>query len=132
MKFIENKPETIQNAFIELGFSSFDIEKCRIICEYYREFSWCLIPHHRVSLVLYAVPLKDKLDELPWESWYLDGGKEIHHVHYSTPRHPDDFQWIQKEKTEERPQEVIDRVWYWYDEPDMIPVLVSGAMEKER
>jgi hypothetical protein len=123
-KVCTNKNDIIE-AFKELGFQTNELDFDKECEDKYKDFNWCLIPHHRVKIVLYSVPVKDKLETLPWQSWYLDNGKETHHIHYSEKKHDSDFSWIQNEPTDERPQEVIGRLWYWYDDPDMKPVLLK-------
>ena len=91
----------------------------------YAGYKWYLIPHWRVKKVVYAVPAGGRMEDQPWESWYLDEGQETHHVHVASKVHEDDIAWIQEEWTEERPDEVIGRLWYWYDDPDMQPVLIQ-------
>ncbi len=113
--------DAILNAFRELGFQ--DMRLGENFAQHYRGFRWYVIPHWRVTTVVYAVPEEAELEKLPWESWYLDGGAETHHVHYAKRLEPDWIEWIQKEWTEERPDEIIGKYWYWYDCKDMRPVL---------
>ena len=94
--------------------------------EAYAGYKWYALPHARVGKVIYAVPADKDIEKLPWESWYMDGGKEIHHVHCAFKVHDDDKKWTQTEITEDRPDEVIGRLWYWYNEEDMRPALLIG------
>ncbi|HWR22714.1 MAG TPA: hypothetical protein VN366_04475 [Feifaniaceae bacterium] len=91
----------------------------------YAGYTWYLIPFWRVKWVLYSVPAKENLLRQPWESFYIEtDGKESHHVHYAEKKHEDDRTWIQETDTDERPDEIIGRLWYWYDEPGMKPALL--------
>jgi hypothetical protein len=124
MAIIENNPAGIVQAFHMLGFPlGVTVKVPDLKLDSYRGFTWSLIPHHRVGMVLYSVPPMESIADLPWESWYLDAGRTIHHIHYATRQHADDFEWIQVDATDERPPEVIGRQWYWFDDPDMTLVL---------
>lgn len=116
----------VKDEFIKLGINIPDLESNEKFSEKYSNFNWYLLPHHRVEYVLYSVPPKKDLEILPWESWYIDEGKETHHVHFGTKKNEDDFDWIQKEWTPERPDEVIGKTWYWYADSDITPVLIKG------
>ena len=99
--------------------------------EKYAGYKWYLLPHWRVLQVLYAVPADNQLDKQPWESWYIDDGIKTHHVHNAYKIHNDDIKWIQSDWTEERPDEIIGRYWYWYDDKNVKPVLLQqGCKDK--
>ena len=119
--------EGILDAFAAIGFVPEDLGE-RFLASY-QGFKWYLIPHWRVTNVVYAVPADGNLQTQPWESWYMDGGVKTHHVHYAQKLQPDYIEWIQKEWTQERPDEVIGDPWYWYDDPDMRPALTQNEEE---
>jgi hypothetical protein len=124
MTKVSSQPADITKAFRTLGFPAGVPARIPAPDQYsYMGFSWYLIPHHRVSMVLYSIPPEAGMLNLPWESWYLDAGKTVHHVHYATRKHDTDHEWIQTEATDERPREVIGRLWYWFDDPDMSAIL---------
>jgi hypothetical protein len=124
MAVIKNNPADIALAFRMLGFSSgVPAQVPDLEFDSYRGFTWYLIPHHRVAMVLYSIPPEESIADLPWESWYLDAGRNVHHIHHATRQHADDFEWIQAEATDERPPEVLGKLWYWFDDPDMTPAL---------
>ncbi|MDR1621311.1 MAG: hypothetical protein LBS00_02925 [Synergistaceae bacterium] len=111
----------IHQAFQKLGFKPLKFDDS--LLEKYAGYKWYLIPFWRVELVLYAVPAVEKLEEQPWESWYRDKGEECHHIHYAFKMHESDQEWSQTAPSDDRPDEIIGRVWYWYA-ADIKPALL--------
>ena len=122
-KVLTEGKENILKAFEKLGFKNMSLGEN--FEEKYADFKWYVIPHWRVETVIYSVPADKDIEQLPWESWYLDGGAETHHVHYAKQLQSDWIEWIQQEWTEERPDEVIGKYWYWYDDKSMLPILCA-------
>jgi len=65
-----------------------------------------------------------KSDDWPWESWYTDGNiPVIHHVHYTRKNSSTTGIWAEGPGAPQRPPEIFGHIWYWYDDPEMIPAL---------
>ena len=120
-KVLTEGKENILKAFEKLGFKNMSLGEN--FEEKYADFKWYVIPHWRVETVIYSVPADKDIEQLPWESWYLDGGAETHHVHYAKQLQSDWIEWIQQEWTEERPDEVIGKYWYWYDDNGLVTAI---------
>ena len=91
----------------------------------YMRLRWVVIPHWLAGdgPVIYALPPMHKSDLLPWESWYRDGGKLIHHVHYTVAKPQSQGIWQEGAGSLQRPPEVMGVVWHWHDELSMTPTL---------
>jgi len=97
MTKVANKPADIILAFRTLGFpEGTPAQVSEPDQDSYMEFTWYLISHHRVGMVMYSIPPEESITKLPWESWYLDAGKPVHHIHYATRQHSTDFEWIRR------------------------------------
>lgn len=94
----------------------------------YRDFRWVVIPHVLAAdgPVIYALPPVGRSDDLPWESWYTDGTTpRIHHVHYTARKPETTGEWSERVDAPQRPPEIYDHLWYWHDDPKMLPALVK-------
>jgi hypothetical protein len=92
----------------------------------YAQYRWVVIPHTLANdgPVIYAFPPMDRSDDWPWESWYTDGTVPvIHHVHYTREKSNTTGSWSEGAGAPQRPPEIFGPVWYWYDDPAMIPAL---------
>lgn len=119
--------EEIHQACREMGLTPLELGEPARFYERYAGYSWYKIPFWRVKWVLYAVPAKDHLGDQPWESFYIEPtGEESHHTHYAFRIHEDDQVWQQNEITDDRPDEIIGRPWYWFDPHSMTPALLEA------
>ncbi|NLF27627.1 MAG: hypothetical protein GX592_06980 [Clostridiales bacterium] len=120
----------IHGACREMGLAPLALGTPEAFRERYRGYRWYKIPFWRVQWVLYSVPAEEDMLEKPWESFYIEPtGEEKHHIHYAYRVHDDDREWIQPTPTEERPDEIIGRLWYWFDPDSMIPALLAEGRE---
>ncbi len=104
--FIDALPETVQQDYLQ--------------------FRWAVIPHVLAAdgPVIYALPPMNKSDDWPWESWYTDGDVPIiHHVHYTSQKEQTTGQWSESTGAPQRPPEIYEHRWHWYDDKDMKPAL---------
>jgi uncharacterized protein (DUF608 family) len=94
----------------------------------YQSFRWVVIPHVLAAdgPVIYALPPVGRSDDLPWESWYTDGTTpRIHHVHYTARKPESTGQWSERADAPQRPPEIYDHLWFWHDDPKMLPALLK-------
>lgn len=92
----------------------------------YQQYRWVVIPHILAfdGPVIYGLPPMDKSDYWPWESWYTDGKTQsIHHVHYTEKSALTKGVWFERAGAPQRPPEIFEYQWYWYDDKDMSPAL---------
>jgi len=102
----------------------------------YLHMRWSVAPHRLAAdlPVIQCLPPADKLQEWPWETWYTDGKTPlIHHVHLTVPtKRTNPASWRERAGAPQRPAELLDRKWYWYDDPEMTPALAGiSVTEKE-
>lgn len=99
--------------------------------ERYRTYRWAVIPHALAAdgPVIYACPPLARSDEWPWESWYVDspGGPVIHHVHYTAERAGCTGRWREPIGAPQRPAEILDVTWWWYDDMRIRPAMIDPA-----
>lgn len=97
--------------------------------ERYRTYRWVVIPHALAAdgPVIYACPPVARSDDWPWESWYIDspGGSLIHHVHYTAEQAGCTARWREPVGAPQRPAEILDVTWWWYDDPQARPAMVE-------
>lgn len=95
---------------------------------YYQQCRWVVIPHilGGDGPVIYILPPANRFDEWPWESWYTDGKiKLIHHVHYTRENGKTIGSWQEFQGAPQRPPEIFDLVWYWYDDTALKPTMAE-------
>ncbi len=91
----------------------------------YSSFRWAAVPHRLAGFgpVIYAIPPLHLAHRLPWETWYRpDGGPTVaHHVHYTAPTERTVETWREGAGVggTQRPPEIGNREWYWYDDPEL-------------
>jgi len=96
--------------------------------EKYRQFRWVVIPHVLAAdgPVIYALPPMHKSDDWPWHSWYTDGKTpRILHIHYTAQKPRTTGSWSENPGAPQRPPEIYGHIWYWYDDPEIIPALLQ-------
>ncbi|MDA0193518.1 MAG: hypothetical protein O2887_07570 [Bacteroidetes bacterium] len=115
--------------WLEMDFAASFIDSLSpAVQQIYSQFRWVIIPHVLAANgpVIYALPPKGRSDELPWESWYTDGHTpQIHHVHYTKEKPNTTGKWSEGAGAPQRPLDIFGHIWYWYNDPDMIPALAK-------
>ncbi len=96
----------------------------------YTNYRWVVIPHWLAAdgPVLYACPPATTSDAWPWESWYVQrsGGPIVHHVHYTAARPGCTGRWREPLGAPQRPPEILDVTWWWYDDPEVRPAMCAA------
>jgi hypothetical protein len=92
--------------------------------ERYGHHEWLVKTIPTYGTIINAVPPDDRIDELPWEEWYVLEGKNHHHVLYL--REPDRYDEIFEapDADDIHPPRTLGRNWYVVDDPDMSPALL--------
>lgn len=95
----------------------------------YLQMRWSAAPHRLAAdlPVIQCLPPRERAHEWPWETWYTDGKTPlIHHVHLSAPNERTAKDpWRERDGAPQRPAELFGTKWYWYDDPEMTPALVT-------
>ena len=121
------KENGIDRNYEELGldlFVLFPESRGQEATNRYGKHEWLVKRVSKFGTIINAVPPDDKIEELPWEEWYLLDGKKYHHVLYLNE--PDSYDEIFEapEADDVHPPRTLGKNWYVVDDPDMSPVLL--------
>jgi hypothetical protein len=117
----------IDRVFIDLGLDFdrlFPPEKMGAGYTPYDGYEWIVKKVPRFNTIVNAVPPEDRLEELPWEEWYMYEHSTRHHVLYlqKPPRYDEIFE--APENDDVHPIRTLGKRWYVIDDRDMSPVLL--------
>lgn len=90
----------------------------------YQSYEWLVKTVPRFGTIINAVPPDDKIDELPWEEWYILEGVQHHHVLYLKEPATYDELFEAPDADDVHPPRTLGKNWYVVDDPDMSPVLL--------
>ncbi len=93
----------------------------------YGSYEWLVKNVPRFGTVINAVPPDGRMEELPWEEWYLLEGFRYHHVLYlkEPSRYDEIFEAPQRDEI--HPPRTLGKNWYVIEEPDLSPVLLRSS-----
>jgi len=121
------KEKGIDRSFSALGldlFSLFPEKNCKAATERYGQHEWLVKTVPKFGTIINAVPPNDKIDELPWEEWYILEGVNHHHVLYLKEPATYDELFEAPDADDIHPPRTLGKNWYVIDDPDMSPVLL--------
>ena len=125
------REKNIDRAFksLSLDFNTlFPLQRIEESGNPYKDYEWILKTAPRFNTVINAVPPDEKMDELPWEEWYVLNEVIHHHVLFlkEPPRYDEIFE--APDYDEIHPPRTLGKNWYVIEDPDMSPVLLRNKL----
>jgi hypothetical protein len=77
------------------------------------------------ATVIHASPPLSKINNSPWEEWYIFKGQVYHAVLYTTKKERNDGEVIIKSDDNEHPETVKGKKWYFFFDKDLKPFLLK-------
>ncbi len=94
------------------------------ISDFYSNHEWIVIQNSQVGPVINAVPDISIADSIPWEEWFLMGGKIHHHILFKKKHQKSNMTWIGSLDDNEHPKQVLGILWHVYNEKNVNPYLI--------
>lgn len=93
----------------------------------YAAYYWCVytttVAGICPNIYIHAIPVIQAPAGLPWEEWFVQDGERQHHVCY-TDKKPQTTNFVHiRPDDPDHPLYTLDKQWYWYNDPDLTPVL---------
>ena len=96
----------------------------------YKDYKWMVRSHSLNGLfggeVIHAIPPASKIDEMPWEEWFMLDDELYHHVLYSKENNECDKTVVIENGDKDHPKEVTGGTWYYYKDRNLKPKLLQG------
>lgn len=95
----------------------------------YEGYRWLLLANRLPAIahgqVAFALPPADKMEELPWEEWFIMDGAHYHQVFYAFPHPSCNAQWTAPDVDDQHPDQILGRGWHYYIDKDQRPALLQ-------
>lgn len=125
----------IEQACIKLGLNFYEVFLQGMVdneTKEYEGYSWEAInnstPGLKEAIVIHAAPPLMKINDYPWEEWYVSNGQAHHAILYTKKREKNDGEVIIKSDDKEHPKSVKGKKWYFFFEKDLKPFLLKHKL----
>jgi len=133
---MDSSPEDFKGSLLRAGVDKaceeigLDFEALFLACAKgmdrnpYQEHKWIVMPHSAVKKgrVIHAIPPISQCDDVAWEEWFLLEGKLHHNILYTRKHDRCDGEFPGEADDKDHPGIVLGRKWYYYTDPDLVPL----------
>lgn len=125
----------IEQACVKLDLNFYEVFLQSIVdseTKQYEGYSWEAIYNSTTGLkeaiVIHAAPPLPKINDYPWEEWYVLDGQAHHAILYTKKKKKNDGEVIIKNNDKEHPESVKGKKWYFFFEKDLRPLLLKNKL----
>ena len=122
----------IEQACIKMGLDFHEVFLSGIINNegsQYEGYSWEARHNSmtglKAALVIHAAPPLPKVDDWPWEEWYMFNDQVYHAILYTTKKERNDGEVIIDIDDQEHPESVKGKKWYFFFDKNLKPFLLK-------
>ena len=90
----------------------------------YEKHIWKITKSSKVGYTISAIPPSNMFNEIPWEEWFPENGKNNHFLLYTVKKENSTGQWKGELDDKDHPSEVLGYQWYFVPDDNLVPLLL--------